>query len=119
MVYTAQSRALAILEMLVHLDGPDLLNRFVVIEVEIDSSEILELDIARLPRNWTADPAPSKLRAIGDDWIATGASAVLRVPSVLVPGEFNFLLNPSHPKFPTLRQGKPTPFQFDARLSRR
>jgi RES domain-containing protein len=53
-----------------------------------------ELDLSSLPRNWKADPVPPRVQAIGDDWVAGGHSAVLRVPSALVPGESNFLLNP-------------------------
>jgi len=119
MIYTAQSQSLAVLEMLVHLDSPDLLRKYVLFEVSIDPSYVDDLDFASLPRNWKADPAPARLRAIGDDWIAAGASAVLRVPSALVPGESNFLLNPRHPDFGKVRIGKPIPFQYDPRLGRR
>ena len=119
MVYTAQSQSLAVLEMLVHLDSPELLNRYVLFEVSIDASYMEDLDLTTLPRNWKADPAPARVRAIGDDWIAGGASAVLRVPSTLVPGESNFLLNLRHKDFGNLGIGKAIRFQFDPRLARR
>jgi RES domain-containing protein len=119
MVYTAQSQSLAALEMLVHLDSPELLNRYVLFQVSIDPVLVEDLDPTTLPRNWKADPAPARVRAIGDDWVAGGASAVLRVPSTLVPGESNFLLNPRHKDFAGLRIGKALPFQFDPRLARR
>jgi RES domain-containing protein len=119
MIYTAQSRALAALEMLVHLDSPDLLNKYVLFEVSMDPSYVRDLDIANLPRNWKADPTSAKVQAIGDDWVAAATSAVLRVPSTLVPGEFNFLLNPRHRDFGKLRIGTVIPFQFDPRLARR
>jgi RES domain-containing protein len=119
MIYTAQSQSLAVLEMLVHLDSPELLSKYVLFQVSIDPSHVKELDFASLPRNWKADPAPASVRAIGDDWIAGGASAVLRVPSTIVPGESNFLLNPRHQDFGNLRIGKALPFQFDPRLARR
>jgi RES domain-containing protein len=118
MVYTAQSQSLAALEMLVHLDSPELLNRYVLFQVSIDPVHVEDLDPTTLPRNWKADPAPARVRAIGDDWVASGASAVLRVPSTLVPGESNFLLNPRHKDFAGLRIGKALPFQFDPRLAR-
>jgi RES domain-containing protein len=123
MIYTAQSQSLAVLEMLVHLDSPDLLRKYVLIPVSIDvsfdPSYVIDLSFATLPRNWKADPVPARVQAIGDDWVAGGASAVLRVPSALVPGESNFLLNPRHPDFGKLRIGKPIPFQYDPRLGRR
>jgi RES domain-containing protein len=119
MIYTAQSQALAALEMLVHLDSPDLLKKYVLFEVSMDPSYVRDLDISSLPRNWKADPAPTKSQAIGDDWVTGGASAVLRVPSTLVPGESNHLLNPRHRDFAKLRIGAMIPFQFDPRLARR
>ncbi len=119
MIYTAQSQSLAVLEVLVHLDSPELLKKYVLFEVSIDLSCMRDLDFSLLPRNWKADPAPAKVQAIGDDWVAGGSSAVLRVPSTLVPGESNFLLNPRHPDFAKLRIARAHPFQFDPRLTRR
>jgi RES domain-containing protein len=119
MIYTAQSQSLAVLEMLVHLDSPDLLRKYVLFQVSIDPSHVLDLSFATLPRNWRADPVPARVREIGDDWVARSASAVLRVPSALVPGESNFLLNPRHSDFGKLRIGKPIPFQYDPRLRKR
>jgi len=115
-VYTAQSQSLAVLEMLVHLDSPQLLEKYVLFEVGIDDSLITHVDPSRLPRTWRADPSPARVRAIGDDWVDTGASAVLRVPSALVTTENNFLLNPRHKDFSSIRVGKPMPFRFDSRL---
>jgi RES domain-containing protein len=105
--------------MLVHLDSPDILKKYVLFQVSIDPSYVIDLSLASLPRNWKADPVPAKVQAIGDDWVAGGASAVLRVPSALVPGESNFLLHPRHPHFGKLQIGKPIPFQYDPRLGRR
>jgi hypothetical protein len=104
-VYTAQSQSLAVLEVLVHLDSPELLKKYLLFEVVIDSSCVRELDLSNLPRNWKANPAPARVQAMGDDWVAGGNSAVLRVPSTLVPGESTFLLNPRHPDFRKLRIG--------------
>ena len=78
-----------------------------------------ELDLSALPRNWKMNPAPAKVQAIEDDWIASGNSAVMRVPSALVPAESSFLLNPRHPDFRKLRISSALPFQFDPRFARR
>jgi len=118
-VYTAESQSLAVLEMLVHLDSTEILTKYVLFQVEIDTSHIEPVDKAKLPRNWKADPAPERVRAIGDAWIARGDSAVLRVPSALVPGESNFLLNPGHSDFPRLTIYKPLSFRFDPRIAGR
>jgi len=116
-VYTAQSQALAALEMLVHLDSFELLGAYVVFEIGIDESLIAPVERSDLPENWTDDPPPAEVQAIGDAWVARGSSAVLRVPSVVIPDENNFLLNPRHEDFPKLQIRNPVSFQFDQRLA--
>ena len=117
-VYTAETQSLAVVEMLVHLDGPELLQRYVVIGIEMEESLVRKVEPSDLPRNWRADPAPVRLRRIGDEWIEAAASAVLQVPSTLVSAESNFLLNPAHPDFAKLGIGDPVSFHFDQRLAR-
>ena len=116
MVYAAQSQSLAILEMLVHLDSPELLKKYILFGVEIDADLVAALDRSLLPKDWQANPVPANVQAVGDAWIASGNSLALSVPSALVPGESNFLVNQLHPKFPKLKIRKPVPFQFDPRL---
>ncbi|PYS38372.1 MAG: hypothetical protein DMG14_17935 [Acidobacteria bacterium] len=86
-------------------------------KVTIDASLITDVTESQLPRNWNDDPSPREVRAIGDAWVVRGSSAVLRVPSVLVPQEHNFLLNTRHEDFRKLRIGGPRPFRFDPRLA--
>ena len=116
MVYAAGSQALAVLEMLVHLAASDVLKHYCLIPVTFDEAVVKALDPKTLPANWKRRPAPAAVRAIGDAWVASGQSAVLRVPSVIVPGESNYLLNPTHPGFGRLAIGKPQPFRLDPRL---
>lgn len=61
------------------------------------------------PANWRRRPTPASVRAIGDAWVAAGESVVLRVPSVIVPGESNYLLNMLHGNFGELVLGTPEP----------
>ena len=119
MVYTAQSRALAALEMLVHLESAELLEKYVLFEVGIDKRLVTTVDRAQLPRNWKAEPPPARLKAIGDSWVDQQTSAVLQVLSALVEGEHNFLINPHHPDFQKLFIGKPVAYRFDPRLKSR
>jgi RES domain-containing protein len=116
-VYTAESQSLAALEMVVHLDSSELLRNYVVFEVDIDESLVVKIGLAQLPRNWRADPPPKRVREVGDAWAKAATSAVLQVLSATLPAEHNFLLNPHHPDFPKLVIGKPSSFQFDARLA--
>jgi RES domain-containing protein len=117
MIYTSQSQSLAVLELLVHMDAPELLKKYILFEVWLPSAYVSDLNLSNLPANWRTDPAPADVRAVGDEWTASGNSAALRVPSALVPGESNFLLNPRHPDFRKLRIGKPLPFQFAPRFA--
>jgi RES domain-containing protein len=113
-VYAAGSRALTVLEMLVHLDGPQLLDRYVIYEVEVPESLVAE--VTALPRDWRDDPVPRSTQLMGDEWLRSASSAVLRVPSVLIPEEHNYLLNPRHPEFAKIRISGPEKFVFDSRL---
>jgi RES domain-containing protein len=116
LTYAAGSRALAVLEMMVHLDGPQLLGSYLLFEAVIPETLISELPVSGLPPDWRDDPAPRSTQAMGDRWIQGGASAVLRVPSALIPEEHNYLLNPRHPEFGQIRISAPEKFAFDPRL---
>ncbi|HTF66921.1 MAG TPA: RES domain-containing protein [Edaphobacter sp.] len=118
-VYVAESQSLAVLEVLVHLDAPAFLEKYVFLEVNFDASLVITLDRSSLPKNWQSDPVPEAIQAVGDRWILSRGSAVLHVPSVLVPEESNFLLNPRHPDFGKIGISRPQAFRFDPRLARR
>jgi RES domain-containing protein len=115
-VYTAQSQSLAALEIMVHAEFPDLLEHYAAIPVTIEDGFIEKLDVATLPKDWRAYPASCAVRAIGDDWAASGTSVALKVPSVVIPSESNFLLNPAHRDFAKLKVGEATAFEFDPRF---
>src|SRR5581483_3145624 len=114
-VYVSESAALAALEVLVHLRRMAALPEFVVISCDFD--EKLVEAVTDVPANWREYPPPPELQAIGDAWVRSGRSAVLRVPSVIVPGENNYLLNPAHSKFKKIAIGKPERFALDPRLT--
>jgi RES domain-containing protein len=116
MVYTAGSTSLAILEMLVHLQNQDLIQRYVIFEVTFDGSLVMAIDPGKLPKTWRRSPASRTVQQVGDEWVASGSSAVLRLPSVIVPIEWNYLLNPVHPDFPQITIGPKQPIKFDPRL---
>ena len=89
--------------------------RWKTIPVYIDEPFIEIAD--PLPDDWRQLPAPPSTRDLGSRWVAESRSVVLRVPSIVVNGEFNYLLNPRHPDFARLKIGEPLPFSFDPRLS--
>lgn len=115
-VYTSQSASLAALELLVHIQQSALLQSYSSIPVSFGDRLVEALDPARLPARWRDYPAPAALQSIGDQWAAGRRSAVLRVPSAVVPIEFNFLLNPRHPDFAKIEIGAARAFRFDPRL---
>jgi len=116
MGYTAQSQALAILEVLVHLERAGVLLSYSLCAAHFEEDLVEALDPTTLPDDWRDYPPPSELRSIGDAWVAEQTSVVLEVPSVIVDDESNYLINPAHPDFPSITIGEPKPFEFDARL---
>lgn len=117
--YCSSTLALATLEVLAHLESTPPLEAYVEMSVDFSEESVLSLDEAALPKAWRDYPAPATCATIGDMWIRSRASLALRVPSVIIASEYNYLLNPLHPDFSTVHIGSPTPFHFDPRLLRR
>jgi RES domain-containing protein len=115
--YASESASLAVLEVLVHLQSSAVLSSYALVALHVPPSLVEVLDASRLPPDWRASPPPVAVQALGDAWVRAGTSPVLRVPSVLVPIEANYVVNPAHPAFGRLRIGEPQPFTFDARLA--
>jgi RES domain-containing protein len=79
--------------------------------------QIHEISEETLPTDWKVIVAPvMELRDIGTKWLKSSSSAVARVPSVITPGEFNYLLNPLHIDFRRIRAEKALAFEYDPRL---
>jgi RES domain-containing protein len=117
-VYASDSLSLAALELLVHCDPALLPDDLVAIAIGIpDGLAIRRVEAADLPRSWRRHPAPESLARMGDEWAKGRTSAVLSVPSAVVPGERNVLLNPAHPDFRRIRAGRSEKFALDARLA--
>lgn len=100
LVYTAELRALALLEVTVHLDlSEDLPTDRSYVEIDIpEEVEILEVSIEDLPDNWDAKPPILETQYIGDDFVLGNKAPILKVPSSIIPYEFNYLINPHHPE---------------------
>ena len=113
-VYTAGSLSLASLELLAHFDSSTDMPDLVFFRVQFDERLVAGVD--ELPPNWRQIPASSNTQLLGAAWWQSGRSAVLRVPSVIIPSEDNFVLNPSHPDFKAITIEPPEPFSIDPRL---
>jgi len=115
MVYASEHKSLAVLEILTHLD-PQEVSHHLTFRLAFDEALVERLPGERLPPGWRAEMPARAARDVGDAWARENRSAVLAVPSVLIPEEFNFLLNPNHADFRKIKIEKPTEFVFDPRL---
>lgn len=120
LVYTAESRALALLEVSVHLDiSEDLPNDRFFIEIEIpEDITALEVSINDLPTNWDSKPPLLVTQIIGDDFVLNNEAAILKVPSCIVHQEYNYLINPLHPDFKKIKVISETRMTFDERMKK-
>jgi RES domain-containing protein len=116
-VFASATLSLAALEAFVHTD-PDLAPLDLVsIAIEIDASVAIDaVAIEDLPEDWRSFPAPPDLAVIGERWWRAARTAVLSVPSVVIPHERNFILNPAHAEFARLAARRAEAFSFDPRM---
>ncbi|MCI0534555.1 MAG: RES family NAD+ phosphorylase [Verrucomicrobiales bacterium] len=114
-VYSSSTKALAALESLVHLNPP-VIFKYVAIRLEFDDAFIEKVALDALPLDWRTEPPPPSTKQLGDAWTRSGRSAILAVPSALIPDELNYILNPAHPDCKRITIGKPEEFTFDPRL---
>jgi RES domain-containing protein len=115
--YASEHLSLALLEYLANLDPSDTPNDLVVARAEIpEGMPSVEIQISELPTDWKKYPAPGALADIGDAFIEANTAAVLIVPSALVPGERNFMLNPAHADYAAITLQPPEPIALDYRL---
>lgn len=117
-VYTSQSLSLAQLEVLVHINDRRDLPDLVYAVAEIPAGVRIEaVDPAALPDEWRQfSPYSAAAQKLGTKWLTSSSSAVLKVPSVISRGEWNYLLNPAHGDFGRLRLGSPVDFAMDPRV---
>jgi RES domain-containing protein len=115
-VYCSATLSLAALEYFVHLQ-PDLASNLVSVAAELPRDLSQEsLRIEDLPASWRSYPAPERLKELGTAWARANRTAVLLVPSAVIPHEQNVLINPGHSDFPRIRPRKAQPFSFDPRM---
>lgn len=120
-VYASESRALACLETIVHLNAGGLpLNRYLVSVTIPDAvwAQARTETVASLPVGWDADPAGRASIAFGTAWLRSAVTALLRVPSVIVPEECNVLINPLHPDSSAVVAAKVRRWLYDPRLTK-
>ena len=115
-VYCSENLALAALEILVHVRPVTMTGKFRAFRVAFDDLLMATIELKRLPKGWKVQPPSAVSKGIGDEWIKSGRSAVLALPSVLVPLERTYLLNPQHPDFGKIKIQDSGNFVLDPRL---
>lgn len=114
-LYTGESREIALLETLVHLP-PMICPSLSMISIEIPDDSIKTLNIADLPPNWKHYPAPTVLAQIGHQWIEKSKTIALKVPSCIIPSAHNYILNCQHPDYGKVKIITEESFALDVRL---
>jgi len=116
-VYTSSSRALAVLEVAVHTPLGFIPSDYFMATIELpDNSEIFKSEIDQLPEKWNSNPLIKATQQIGDSFVKANKYLALQVPSATVAGDFNYLLNPLHPDFKSVKIIAAEFFEFDSRL---
>lgn len=119
MVYTSATLSLAALEYLVNVGIEEVPVDLISISAEVPASVARrEVGVEDLPAKWRAYPAPEKLAEIGTAWAKSLETAVLIVPSAVIPEEKNWLVNPRHPDARRITIAQKSAFSFDSRLRR-
>ncbi len=116
-IYTSESRALCTAEIAVHIPIGILPDNYYLVTIEIpDNIQINSINLNTLPKNWNKFPYPVLTQDIGNRFIDENKYLVLRVPSAVIQGDFNYLLNPNHKDFVKIKITKKEKFSFDERL---
>ncbi|MGA2849316.1 MAG: RES family NAD+ phosphorylase [Terracidiphilus sp.] len=115
MVYCATSRALAAMEFFVNLEPIDAPDDLLMAAATVPDDVAEELNPSLLPENWR-ELDNLICRDLGSNWVKSARSAALLVPSIVVEGDKNVLLNSAHPDFPKVVIAEPIPFHFDPRM---
>lgn len=116
-VYTSGTLSLAALEYLVHVDSDILPDSLVSVKATIPETLAIEtINPSDLPGNWKDKIMPVTLQELGTAWANGANTPILKVPSVVIEHEFNYVLNPLHPDFPQITWDTYIAFSFDPRL---
>ena len=115
-IYAAESRALCALELLAHTNGVVPVGNYKTMVVEIPEASIQEITVSELPEHWKSVKAYPQLQRLGSQWYEAQSHLLLKVPSVLIPTEFNYVINTKHPDFKQVRIENLESFFWDDRL---
>jgi len=115
-LYASSSVSLSVLECLAHFPAAFAPKDMAIATISIPDTAITEVKLNALPDNWREVPSPRMLKELAYQWIKSQESLVLKVPSIIVPQEFNYIINPFHKDFEKVILEDVSPFSFDNRV---
>ena len=119
MIYTSQLRALCTTEIAVHTPLGILPVDYLMVMLEIpDQDHFTAIELSELPAGWDSFPHSHHTQVMGDRFVKEGKFLVMKVPSAVIKGDYNFLINPDHPGISRVKILSSEPFEFDRRLFR-
>lgn len=115
-LYTAGSASLAMLEIVAHINNTVIEAAYCMIVLEVPENSIIEFKSTELSKNWDNFPAERETRIVGDKFVREQKALILKVPSVIVPEDNNYLINPAHKMFSDVKVISKRNISFDKRL---
>lgn len=95
-IYTSESRSLALLEYSVNVNLENIPRALTITSIEIPTQSILTITEKQLPGNWRSIPIATSTKDYGTKLLQSNSYAVIKIPSAIMPSEFNYILNPLH-----------------------
>jgi RES domain-containing protein len=117
-IYTGSSRSLSTLELIVHRNfiKPEIKYRVMIISVPDDDQLVKTFKSSELPENWRQLKAYSHLQKMGSEWFNSKETLLLKIPSAIIPFEFNYIINTEHPEFKNVKLVRTENYFWDERL---
>ena len=115
-IYTSESRALALLEYTVNVQVEEMPARLSITTIEIPNTGILKVKLAELPKYWNLSPAQASSKVFGTTLLMANMKLVIKIPSAVIPNEFNYIINPLHKDISLIKIVSVQEFAFDKRI---
>jgi RES domain-containing protein len=115
-IYTSESRALALLEYTSHVSASEVPRALSFSTLQVPDDSAYEFSVAELPGNWRNSPHPNDCRNFGTMFLQKAEYLLLKIPSVIIPEEFNYIINPLHPEIKKVKVLSAADHVFDLRL---
>jgi RES domain-containing protein len=115
-LYTAQSASLAMLEVVARINNTVVEAPYCMIVLEVPNDSIKEFKSTELTNTWDNFPAEEQTRLAGDKFVNEQKALLLKVPSIIVPEEHNYIINPAHNRFTDIKVVSKRNISFDKRF---